>query len=155
MIHYQLLCSDDHAFDGWFKDSTSFAKQAKQGMLECPICGTAKVRQALMAPAIPRKGRAAVAPAAPVETPAQPSPGAVATGHMPDHVRAMMQRLRAEVEKSCDYVGDAFAEEARRIHRGESDRRGIYGETSPDEAEALADEGIDIAAIPWVPRADG
>jgi hypothetical protein len=155
MIHYQLVCGDDHAFDGWFKDSTSFAKQAKRGLLECPICGTAKVRQALMAPAVPRKGRKAAPPVAPAEPPPQPSPGSVATGHMPDHVRAMMQRLRAEVEKSCDYVGDGFAEEARRIHRGEADRRGIYGETSPDEAEALADEGIDIAAIPWVPRADG
>ena len=74
---------------------------------------------------------------------------------MPDHVRAMMQRLRAEVEKNCDYVGNEFAEEARRIHRGESDRRGIYGETSADDAEALADEGIEVARIPWVPRADG
>jgi hypothetical protein len=74
---------------------------------------------------------------------------------MPDHVRAMLQRLRAEVEKTCDYVGREFAEEARRIHRGESSRRGIYGEATPAEAEALADEGIDVARIPWVPRADG
>jgi hypothetical protein len=74
---------------------------------------------------------------------------------MPDHVRAMLQRLRAEVEKNCDYVGDGFADEARRIHRGDSDRRGIYGEASPTDAEALADEGIEIAHIPWVPRADG
>jgi hypothetical protein len=75
--------------------------------------------------------------------------------HIPDHVRAMLQRVRAEVEKHCDYVGDAFAEEARRMHRGESDRRGIYGEASPDEAELLADEGIDVSRVPWVPRADG
>jgi hypothetical protein len=69
MIHYQLVCGDDHAFDGWFKDSTSFAKQAKRGLLECPICGTAKVRQALMAPAVPRKGRKAAPPVAPAEPP--------------------------------------------------------------------------------------
>jgi hypothetical protein len=67
----------------------------------------------------------------------------------------MLQRLRAEVEKTCDYVGAGFADEARRIHRGESQRRGIYGETEPSEAEALAEEGIEIARIPWVPRADG
>jgi hypothetical protein len=95
------------------------------------------------------------APPAAVAVPAAaPGPAALA-GRVPDHVRAMLQRIRAEVEKNCDYVGDTFADEARRIHRGESDRRGIYGEASPAEAEALADEGIEIARIPWVPRADG
>ena len=74
---------------------------------------------------------------------------------MPDQVRAMLQKIRAEVEKNCDYVGEKFADEARRIHRGESDKRGIYGETSPTEAEALAEEGIEVSRIPWVPRADG
>ncbi len=73
---------------------------------------------------------------------------------MPDHLRAMLQKLRAEVEKTCDYVGGAFAEEARRIHHGEVERRGIYGETTPDQAEALADEGIEISSIPWVRRAE-
>jgi hypothetical protein len=80
---------------------------------------------------------------------------AVAGEGVPDHVRAMLQRLRAQVERDCDYVGAEFADEARRIHKGESDARGIYGETSPDEAEALAEEGIEVAKIPWVPRADG
>jgi hypothetical protein len=156
MIHYQLQCSHDHAFDGWFKDSASFAKQAKHGLLECPTCGDAKVRQALMTPAVPKKGRTKAAPPpAPPAPDASPAPVAVAGNRMPDHVRAMMQRLRAEVEKNCDYVGEDFADEARRIHRGESDRRGIYGEASADDAEALADEGIEIAQVPWVPRADG
>ena len=70
-------------------------------------------------------------------------------------MRALLQRLRAEVERNCDYVGGEFAQEARRIHSGESEKRGIYGETSPEEAEALADEGIEIGRIPWLPRADG
>jgi hypothetical protein len=74
---------------------------------------------------------------------------------MPDQVRAMLQRLRAEVEKNCDYVGPDFAAEARKIHYGESERRGIYGETTPDQAQTLADEGIEVASIPWVSRADG
>ena len=77
-----------------------------------------------------------------------------AGGKMPDHVRAMLQRMRAEVEKNCDYVGEQFADEARKIHRGESDRRGIYGETTPEQVEKLSDEGIEVAAIPWLPRAD-
>jgi hypothetical protein len=74
---------------------------------------------------------------------------------MPAHVRAMLQRMRAEVEKHCDYVGPQFADEARKIHRGESDKRGIYGETTPEQVEALAEEGIEVSRIPWVPRADG
>jgi hypothetical protein len=74
---------------------------------------------------------------------------------MPAHLRAMLQRMRAEVEKHCDYVGPDFAEEARKMHRGESDKRGIYGETTPSEAESLAEEGIEVARMPWVPRAEG
>ena len=74
---------------------------------------------------------------------------------MPARLVAMLQRMRAEVEKNCDYVGPAFAEEARKIHTGESEKRGIYGETTRDEADALADEGIEIQSVPWVPRADG
>jgi len=162
MIHYQLQCADGHGFDGWFKDSASFEQQAARGLLECPVCGGSKVNRALMTPSVPRKGNArrevAVAPEPqpPAKPAAAPAPApAVVAGRMPDHVRAMLQRLRAEVEKNCDYVGDDFADEARRIHRGDSGRRGIYGEASPTDAEALADEGIDIAHIPWVPRADG
>lgn len=79
----------------------------------------------------------------------------MAGGALPDGMRAMLQRMRAEVEKRCDYVGNEFAAEARRIHTGESEKRGIYGEATPAEAERLADDGIDVAQIPWVPRADG
>ena len=165
MIHYQLRCAAEHAFDGWFKDSDAFDKQAKAGFVECPSCGSTQVSRALMAPAIPKKGRPArtkVVPAeaqpvaeAPSAPAAPPPPEAVTNGPIPAQVVALLQRVRAEVEKKCDYVGKDFAEEARRIHRGEADARGIYGETSPGEAEALQDEGIDIARIPWVPRADG
>jgi hypothetical protein len=174
MIHYQLQCAEGHGFDGWFKDSASFDEQAARGLLECPFCGDSKVERALMAPSVARKGNARALPAPvadPVSEPASepglpavppaaapvPAAGAeqVAAGRVPDQVRAMLQRLRAEVEKNCDYVGGGFADEARRIHRGESDRRGIYGEASPADAESLADEGIEIARIPWVPRADG
>jgi hypothetical protein len=154
MIHYQLQCGQDHAFDGWFKDSASFDRQAKRGLLECPVCGDKQVERALMTPAVPRKGRAVTVVTKP---PAKREPGPVAVSgeHMPDQVRAMLQRLRSEVERNCDYVGDDFAEEARRIQRGESDARSIYGEASPDDAQALAEEGIEVARIPWVPRAEG
>jgi hypothetical protein len=86
----------------------------------------------------------------------QPSgPMAMTGGAIPDQMRAMLQRMRAEVEKHCDYVGPEFAEEARKIHRGESQARSIYGETSPEQAEALSEDGIEFSRIPWVPRADG
>lgn len=161
MIHYQLRCAQDHEFDSWFKDSASFERQAKRGLVECPTCGGTKVSRALMAPAVPRKSNAQPEPAPPPPPPAPPpAPGAVAgrkeaKGRMPAQVMAMLQRLRTEVERNCDYVGPEFADEARKIHRGEADARGIYGETTKDEAEALAEEGIDISSIPWVPRADG
>lgn len=73
---------------------------------------------------------------------------------MPDELRAKLARLRAEIEQRCEDVGTGFADEARRIHNGQADARGIYGETTPAQAEALADEGIEIARIPWVPLAD-
>lgn len=162
MIHYQLRCTttaEEHVFDGWYKDSAAFDTLAKAGMVECPVCGGAKVGRALMAPAIPKKGRPP-RNAAPVPAPAPaaaeapvPAPPAAA-GPMPAQVRAMLQKLRAEVERNCDYVGADFAEEARRMQRGESERRGIFGEASDAEAEALKDEGIEVARIPWVPRSD-
>lgn len=153
MIHYNLRCDDGHEFDSWFNSSASFEKQAKRGLLECPHCGSAKVDRALMTPGVPRKGRITAEPAPPAPAPV-PAP-AVAAERLPDHIRAMLQKLRAEVEQNCDYVGDGFATEARRIARGESEARGIYGETTPEEAEALAEDGIAVARIPWVPRADG
>jgi hypothetical protein len=155
MIHYQLRCSAGHPFDGWFRDSTAFADQAQRGLLSCPVCGETDVVRALMAPAL---GRSRAAPAqaesVPAAAPAAPPAQPVAGGALPDQMRAMLQRMRAEVEKRCDYVGPAFAEEARRIHTGESTARGIYGEATPEQAERLAEEGIAVAQIPWIPRSD-
>src|SRR5258708_5668980 len=158
MIHYQLQCDQDHEFDGWFNDSTGFERQAKRGLIECPTCGGTKVRRALMRPAV--STREAREPKPPVPVPTQqvlpPAPPAPQLGMpMPARMIAMLQRMRSEVEKHCDYVGPGFADEARKIHRGESEQRGIYGETTPAEAEALADEGIEVQSIPWVRPADG
>lgn len=158
MIHYQLRCEADHAFDGWFRDSAAFDVQAKQGLLSCPLCGGANVRRALMAPAVRKRAvgksdKAAVqAPEFPVVASAEPAGKAMAP--IPDQVRAMLQRMRAEVEKSCDYVGNTFAEQARQMHDGDIDARPIYGEATPEQAQRLADDGIEVAQIPWVTRAD-
>ncbi|WP_439598081.1 DUF1178 family protein [Falsiroseomonas sp.] len=170
MIHYQLRCSAQHEFDGWFQDSAGFEKLAAAGLVECPHCGGTQVTRALMAPAVRKSRKKAlpapveqVAPEAkPAEPPVAPPPETgggmsqrVAAGPIPAQLLAMLQRMRAEVEKSCDYVGEGFAEEARKIHNGEAEARGIYGEATEAEAEALAEDGIDIARLPWVPRADG
>jgi hypothetical protein len=152
MIHYQLRCSAEHAFDGWFKDSTSFERQAKRGLLECPFCGVTDVERALMTPALAKRGGSSrmPVPTETVEAPpisdstavatTKPAPAAMAVDGLkiPDQVRAALQKLRAEVEKNCDYVGADFADE-----------------TTPEQAETLAEEGIHVARVPWIPRADG
>ena len=164
MIRYELRCDQAHEFDGWFKDSAAFDKLAGAGLVECPHCGPAKVAKRLMAPAIPKKGRPArntkaeappaPVPEAPTAPPSPPALPAAALAAMPAEMRAMLRHLRTEVEKNCDYVGADFAEEARKIHHGEAEARGIFGEASEDEAEALREEGIEVARIPWVPPSD-
>jgi hypothetical protein len=163
MIHYDLRCGDGHAFDGWFKSSAAFDTQAQGGLIECPVCTGTSVTRALMTPRLSKGLAAPAEPAPAVEAKAPPgnavaAPDAMAVGGapaLPDQVRAVLQRIRAEVEQKCDYVGPRFAEEARAMHSGDSKRRAIYGETTPDQAEALAEDGIEVARIPWVPRADG
>ncbi|MGF1593289.1 MAG: DUF1178 family protein [Kiloniellaceae bacterium] len=147
MIVFDLKCRKDHVFEAWFPDSASFAEQAAGGKVLCPVCGSRKVTKALMAPNLAGgKGRAA----------GTERPDGQAASH-PDsekagELRRLLRDLRDHVEKNCDYVGDRFAEEARRIHYGEADARGIYGETSEAESNALKDEGIEVARVPWLPR---
>ena len=150
MIHYQLRCDAAHEFDGWFANSEGFESQACQGLIACPVCADTHITRALMTPGIPRKAEKTTEPDRPAPAPVNPAAG----GAIPDAVRAALQRLRQELESHCDYVGTDFAEEARRIHYGEAERRGIYGESSEEEAASLAEEGIDVARIPWVRRTD-
>jgi hypothetical protein len=154
MIHYALRCGQSHGFDGWFKDSASFEKQAKRGLIECPECGGTDVERALMAPAVAKRESLPVPIAAPAP-PAAPASAEKAATVVPAKMLAALQRMRAEVEKHCDYVGPDFADQARAMHRGEVEPKGIYGETTDEQAESLAEEGIEVAKIPWVPRADG
>ena len=158
MILYRLRCSKGHEFESWFKDSKTYERQEKKSLIGCAVCGDAKVARAIMAPRIGKAGKQdAEAPveSAPVPAPS-PSPEqqqmAALARHMPKELREALQKVRAEVEKNCEPVGDNFAEEARRIHYGESDKRGIYGQTSDEEAEALAEEGIEFGRLPWIPR---
>jgi len=159
MIHYALRCATGHEFDGWFNSSASFDAQASRRLLDCPLCGNTEVARALMAPRV--STNPAMAPRSDTREPARVStavtvPPAAATPApaLPDQLRAVLQRIRAEVEQKCDYVGASFPAAARRMHAGAEPPRAIYGDATPDEAAALAEEGIDVTQIPWVPRAD-
>ena len=133
MILYELRCPADHRFEGWFRNSDAFETQQSAHEIACPVCGDKDVDRALMAPAVGRKGNS-----------------------LPDRAQAitLLRTLRKVVEDSHENVGDRFAEEARKIHYGETEHRGIYGQATEEEAEELADEGIEFGRLPWVPLAD-
>jgi hypothetical protein len=157
MILYRLRCSKGHEFESWFKDSKTYERQEKKSLIGCAVCGDAKVARAIMSPRI-GKGGDKVEIEAPPPQPQAPAPSAeqqkvaALARHMPKELRRALLKVRAEVEKNCEHVGDRFAEEARKIHYGESDKRGIYGETTDEEAAALAEEGIEFGRLPWIPR---
>ena len=161
MILYRLRCAKGHEFESWFKDSKTYERQEKKSLIGCAVCGSSKVSRALMTPRLGTKGNKKTAvvvnePAAAAPVPVQPTAEqkqiAALAKKMPKELREALLKVRAEVEKNCEHVGDKFAEEARKIHYGESDKRGIYGETSDEEAQALAEEGIEFGRLPWIPR---
>ena len=144
MIVFQLNCGKGHSFDIWFKDGNTADRQLARGMVECPECGDRKVGKALMAPRVNSTGIGAKGDKVPEQNMAV----------LASNMRAQLAEVRRQVEENCDYVGDKFAEEARKIHYGEADARGIFGEANEDQHRELAEEGIEVARIPWLPRDD-
>lgn len=137
MICYSLRCAAGHDFEAWFGSSAAFDRQRAAGQVACAVCGSVEVEKAPMAPSV-RGGQ----PAPELSRPASPA-------------EAALGKLRRHIERSSDYVGPEFAAEARRIHAGEAEKRAIWGEASREEARSLKDEGIPVAAIPWMRRSDG
>ena len=135
MIRFTLRCNEEHEFEGWFRNSEAFEAQQQAGEIACPTCGDSRVEKALMAPNIGRSHKNV-----PALSPAQ--------------MRAMLVELRRQVETKCDYVGERFAEEARKIHYREVDPHAIYGEATPEESRELAEEGVEFGRIPWVSPTD-
>ena len=135
MIKYALTCDHDHGFEGWFGSSADYDEQAGRGLLECPLCGSGAVKKQIMAPAVAGTKKA--------------SPD------VPPQMRSMMMeamgKVRAHVEQNFDYVGDAFAREARDIHEGKSEERGIYGEATPKDVKKLVEDGVPVAPLPPKP----
>jgi len=134
MILFDLRCKDGHAFEAWFRDGAAYEEQVAAGDLACPVCGSAEVSKALMAPAV--SSRPKIDPAQAAEA------------------MRLLRRVQEHIERNFDHVGPRFPEEARKIHYGEAEKRNIYGEATPAEAKELRDEGIEIAQIPWLPRHD-
>jgi hypothetical protein len=156
MIRYALACDNGHEFESWFPSSASYDTQAARGLVECPFCGSAKVGKQLMAPSLGRAVSAGPAEApAPEPTAGEPPPAPpqpVALLSEPEQaMRAMLRAVREHVTKTADYVGPSFADEARKMHYGETPHRSIYGEANAVETRALLDEGIEIHPLPMAP----
>ena len=154
MIRYSLRCEKDHAFESWFQSSSAYDSQVRRKLVSCPVCGSAKVEKAIMAPRIVgKKGRdnpaPDPAPTAPAEAPATESTPLLMTQER--ELRAKLKELRDHVVKHADYVGEKFPEEARKIHYGDIEHRSIYGEASAADAAELIDEGIELHPLPILP----
>jgi hypothetical protein len=131
VIAYSLRCHRGHEFDGWFRDSAAFDQQSGSGHLACPSCNSLRIEKAIMAPAVAGTKKSVRSKAGDAKQMQQ-----FATG------------LRKYVQQNADYVGPNFAEEARKIHYGETPERHIYGEATHKEAQELIDEGVDVAPLP-------
>jgi hypothetical protein len=153
MIKYSLVCDASNEFESWFPGSESYEEQARRGFVECPLCQSTRVSKAIMAPNVARKDREA-APALGGPAPAAaPAPQTVALlDEKQQHLRAMMRDLHEKIVASSDDVGEAFPEEARKMHDGETPARSIRGKASFEEARSLLDEGIPVLPIPDLPE---
>ncbi len=137
MIRFSLSCDKDHAFDGWFRNGDDFDAQKKRGLVSCPVCQSVKVEKALMAPS--------------VSTGRKRETMALAMGEEQRKALAKLKAMAEEARRNADYVGDKFAEEARKIHFGEVEPRGIYGEATAEEASGLLEDGVDFVPLPTFP----
>lgn len=163
MIRYTLVCDKRHEFESWFANSAAYDKQAKRGLVACPLCGSAKVEKALMAPRLTRGGAAATrqetsapAPVPSASSEAAPAAAPPATpvammSPQEQEFRQKLRELRDHVVRNAENVGPRFPEEARKMHYGEAEHRSIYGIASPEDAKELHEEGIPFSPLPILP----
>ncbi|HEY1927558.1 MAG TPA: DUF1178 family protein [Caulobacteraceae bacterium] len=136
MIRYALVCAVGHEFEGWFSNSQDFDDQSARRLVTCPICDSHEVRKQVMAPALATGSHREFAAGEPA---------------MRAMVLEALGRIRRHVETNFDYVGDRFAAEARAIHEGKAEDRGIYGQATPTEVKSLVEDGVPIAPLPPEP----
>lgn len=137
MIRFSLHCDKAHEFEGWFRDNADFDIQSKRGLVDCPVCGSHNVSKSLMAPA--------------VSTGRKKEKMALAASAEQKRMMGELKKLAEKMRENADYVGDKFAEEARKIHFGETEQRGIYGEATAEEAKGLIEDGVEFLPIPTFP----
>ena len=152
MIRYRLACDARHGFEAWFRSAEDCDRQLADGTLACPSCGSGAIDRALMAPAISKTEKAPRAPEqpAPADTP-DPAQALLAQDPKLAQMAVALKELRDRITANADDVGERFPEEARRIHYGESEARGIYGQASAEEAAALVEEGVEVMPLPMLP----
>jgi len=154
VIHYSLACDKGHSFESWFQNSAAYDKQAKRGLIECPMCGSAKVEKAIMAPRLARKDKSTsitVAEDAAPSVPAEATAPVAMISPQEHEFRVKLKELRDHLTANADNVVKKFPEVARKMHYGEVEHRSIYGEASPQDAKELHEEGIAFHPLPVLP----
>lgn len=134
MILYQLACHEGHEFEAWFHDSKTYDTQCESGDIVCPFCGDRDIVKALTAPYVSTKSSS--------------KPAEKRARELAMQILHAAEKSREHIEDNFENVGDKFAEEARRIHYGETDERDIYGEATREEAKDLTEEGINVFRLP-------
>ncbi|MCL7998739.1 DUF1178 family protein [Brucella pseudogrignonensis] len=138
MIRFSLHCDHGHEFEGWFRDNADFDRQSERKLVSCPVCNSPDIQKSLMAPA--------------VSTSRSKEQVAIAMDQAQKQVLEQMRELSRKVRENADYVGDQFAEEARKIHFGETEARGIYGEASKEDVHSLLEDGVEVMPLPVFPE---
>ena len=162
MIKFTLNCDEQHTFDCWFPDSDSLSHQLEMKFVDCPICGSLNITRPLSAPNLStpktrtRISKTNSAAASAVDLPPMreivgSATSQVATLPSGDVMRSMLREMQKVVERDFTNVGENFANEARRIHTGESDPVNIYGKCTPDEQAELEEDGVEFGVMPWLP----
>lgn len=169
MIVFDLKCEDNHVFEAWFRSSDAYELQASEGQVECPFCGSSSITKSLMSPNIAAKGNSNVKTtsdfipsehlgdhmvAASANVPETMEASAEDVKRALEHMHDTMKKYRNHVKKECEYVGENFAKEARAIHDGVAETRGIYGEATLEETEDLLNDGVDILPVPGLGKLD-
>lgn len=139
MIRYTLVCDNAHSFEGWFSSSSDFDQQVESGFLTCPVCNSASVSKALMAPSVSTARK-------------QEQRQQVAMDIARQEAIAKLREAVQTIRSSAEDVGERFPKEARKIHYGETEQRGIIGQASLNEVRELIDEGIEVAPLPVLPE---
>ena len=147
MIKYTLICDKEHEFESWFGSSEEFDKLARRGLVECPACGSSKVAKGLMSPRVSGTRKSTDA-----EVPMANAQAGTGTQLMPKELVDKLREFKKHVEANAENVGERFPEEARKIHYGEAESRGIYGKASLEDAANLAEEGVSVLPIPDLPE---